>query len=293
MATRAQWIEGARLRTLPLAVSSVIVGTAVAIAHDQVRPVRALLALIVGLSLQIGVNLANDYSDGVRGTDAYRVGPQRLVGSGAAAPRTVKRAAFGCFGVGAVAGLVLVVLSHQWWILAVGVITIAAAWFYTGGRHPYGYMGLGDLSVFIFFGLVSTAGTTLTQQGRLDLTTLVASCIGGFGACAVLMANNLRDIPTDLAAGKHTMAAMLGDARSRVVFVAYCVLTVAAVVGVAAMTTWWGLLGLVLLFWMAPALIFVVRGGTGPGLIRVLKQVSIAEFAAAIGLLVGVVLARL
>jgi len=293
MATRAQWIEGARPRTLWLSASSVIAGTAVAIAHGHLAPGRAALALIVGLAMQIGINLANDYSDGVRGTDAFRVGPQRLVGSGAAASSVVKRAAFGCFGVGALAGLVLVVLSQQWWLLAVGVVTVAAAWFYTGGKHPYGYMGLGDLSVFVFFGLVSTAGTTLTQQGRLDWTTLVASCVGGFGACAVLMANNLRDIPTDLAAGKRTMAAMLGDARSRVVFVVYCALTVVAVVGVAAMTTWWGLLGLALLFWMAPAVVFVARGGTGPGLIRVLKQVSVAEFAGAVGLLVGVAVAAL
>jgi len=291
MASLSQWVEGARPRTLPLTISPVLMGTGLAVVQGEFHPVRAVLALVVGLSIQIGVNYANDYSDGVRGTDAHRVGPQRLVGSGAAAPRVVKRAAFAAFGVAGVAGCALVVLSGQWWLLAVGTSAVVAAWFYTGGKHPYGYIGLGEVFVFVFFGLVATVGTSYTQTGRLDLPAVVAGAAQGFGACAVLMANNLRDIPTDTAAGKRTLAVRLGDSRARAMFGAFCVLAVAGLVGVAALTTWWGLLGLVLLPWMVVAVRAVAAGRTGLALIPVLKHVGLAQLVGAAGYLAGCVLA--
>ena len=169
MATPAQWIEGARLRTLPMALAPVVAGSAAAQALHSFELVRALLALLVALFLQIGVNYANDYSDGIRGTDDVRVGPVRLTGSGAAAPGRVKAAALLCFGLAALAGAVLVVLSRQWWFIPVGLSAVLAAWGYTGGRSPYGYRGLGDLFVFVYFGLVAVLGTTLTQAGTLNL----------------------------------------------------------------------------------------------------------------------------
>jgi len=287
MASLSQWIEGARPRTLPLTISPVLMGTGLAVVQGSFHPVHAALALVVGLSIQVGVNFANDYSDGVRGTDAHRVGPQRLVGSGAAAPRVVKRAAFAAFGVAGLAGCALVALSGLWWLLAVGVAAVAAAWFYTGGTHPYGYLGLGEAFVFVFFGLVATAGTSYTQTGRMDVPALVAGAAQGFGACAVLMANNLRDIPTDAAAGKRTLAVRLGDTRARAVFTAFCVLAVAGLVAVAALTTWWGLLGLALLPGMAAAVRAVAAGRTGFALIPVLKHVGLAQLVGAAGYLAG------
>ena len=181
MTTVGQWIEGARPRTLPAAVAPVLVGTGAATAADDARPVRALLALVVSLALQVAVNYANDYSDGIRGTDTNRVGPFRLVGSGAASPPAVKRAAFLAFGVAALAGLVLVLATQTYELLLVGAVCIAAAWFYTGGRHPYGYRGLGELSVFVFFGLVAVIGTTYVQTGRVT----VAAVVGGIGCGAL------------------------------------------------------------------------------------------------------------
>ena len=293
MASLGQWIDGARPRTLPLTVSPVVVGSAIALVQASFHPARALLALIVGVSIQIGVNYANDYSDGVRGTDAHRVGPARLVGSGAASPRAVKTAAFASFGVAGLAGVILTALSQQWWLLAVGAAAVVAAWFYTGGKHPYGYIGLGEVFVFIFFGPVATVGTSFTQTGRIDTAALVAGAAQGFGACAVLMANNVRDIPTDAAVGKRTLAVRLGDRGARAVFVAFCGLAVVGAVVVPALTTWWGLLGLAMLPWMGAAVSFVGRGGTGMGLIRSLKQVGQAQLVGALGLLVGCVIAVL
>ncbi|CAL8899393.1 1,4-dihydroxy-2-naphthoate octaprenyltransferase [Kocuria varians] len=201
-----------------MAAAPVIAGTAAAQAMHAAHAVPALLALLVALFLQIGVNYANDYSDGVRGTDDDRVGPLRLTASGAATPRQVKLAAFSCFGLAAVAGVALVALSQQWWLGVVGVLAIAAAWGYTGGKKPYGYMGLGDVFVFIFFGLVATLGTTVTQAGRLNLDSWVLAVATGLFACALLMANNIRDIPGDEVAGKRTMAVRLGDSRARLTF---------------------------------------------------------------------------
>ncbi len=163
MATAAQWIEGARLRTLPLAVAPIIAGSAAAYEIGEFKPLYAFLAFLVAFFLQVGVNYANDYSDGIKGTDEDRVGPLRLVGSGVASPRSVKYAAFACFGAAMLAGLVLVALANQWWFLAIGASSVFAAWGYTGGKHPYGYMGLGDVFVFVYFGLVATLGTLYTQ----------------------------------------------------------------------------------------------------------------------------------
>lgn len=210
-ATPADWIEGARLRTLPLSVAPVVLGTGLAAAGGEVAWGRALLCLWVSLWLQIGVNYANDYSDGIRGTDGEdRVGPARLTGGGLARPSTVRTVAFGCFGLAALGGLLLVALCGQWWLLLIGCVAVAAAWFYTGGRHPYGYAGLGELFVFVFFGLVATVGTVFVQTLRVQVLDWIAAVAMGLFACAVLMVNNLRDIETDPRQGKHTLAVRLG-----------------------------------------------------------------------------------
>ncbi len=223
-ATARDWIGGARIRTLPLAVSPVALGTAAAYAaegFDGWHWVRALLCLAVALGLQVGVNFANDYSDGVRGTDALRVGPSRLTGSGAAKPKTVLAVALFFFAVAAVAGVVLVVLSEQYWLLAVGAACVLAAWFYTGGKHPYGYYGLGEVFVFVFFGVVATAGTTFVQAGTVNLESWIAGVAAGLLASAVLMANNLRDLEHDKMAGKRTLSVLVGSLTSRILFAVF------------------------------------------------------------------------
>ena len=212
------WGEVVRLRTLPAAVAPVILGAGAAAAMGELSVVRSLLAAGVALALQIGCNLANDYSDGVRGTDDDRTGPPRLTASGQVAPGAVKLAAFGCFGLGGLLGLVLVVLSGQWWLLAVGAAAIAAAWFYTGGARPYGYAGLGEVFVFIFFGLVATVGTTYVQADTVPGWLWPSACGIGLLACSLLMVNNLRDIDTDPAHGKMTLAVRLGEAGARRAF---------------------------------------------------------------------------
>jgi 1,4-dihydroxy-2-naphthoate octaprenyltransferase len=186
--------------------------------------VRALLALAVAVFLQIGVNYANDYSDGVRGTDRYRVGPSRLTGSGAAKPRTVRAVAFAFFALGGLGGLALVVLTHYWWLLAVGAVAILAAYFYTGGKRPYGYYGLGEVFVFVFFGIVATAGTTYTQVGTVNPESWLAGAAIGLFACAVLMVNNIRDIEQDRLAKKRTLAVLVGDRAARVLFAVFALL---------------------------------------------------------------------
>ena len=212
------WAEVVRLRTLPAAVAPVILGSGAAAALGALSVPRTLLAAGVALALQIGCNLANDYSDGVRGADDERTGPPRLTASGAVAPRTVKLAAFGCFGVGGLLGLALVALSGQWWLLAVGAAAIAAAWFYTGGPRPYGYAGLGEVFVFVFFGLVATAGTAYVQGGTAPGWLWAAAGGVGLIACSLLMVNNLRDIDTDPAHGKMTLAVRLGEGGARRAF---------------------------------------------------------------------------
>lgn len=213
--TLGQWVAGARPRTLPAAVAPVLVGTAIAGFEAAVVWLAAGLALLVALALQVGVNFANDYSDGVRGTDNSRVGPVRLVGQGIAEPAAVRTAAVGAFAVAAIAGLALVATSGQWWLVAVGAAAIIAAWTYTGGPRPYGYAGLGELFVFVFFGLVAVCGTVITQVGSVSALSWL--CAAGVGAlsCAILVANNCRDIPGDTVAGKITLAVRLGDARTR------------------------------------------------------------------------------
>jgi 1,4-dihydroxy-2-naphthoate octaprenyltransferase len=222
--TAADWIGGARLRTLPLAVAPVALGTGVARANGDWDLLLALLCLAVAVFLQVGVNYSNDYSDGIRGTDDFRVGPARLTGSGAVRPRTVLRVALVSFGVAAVAGVVVVVLTQQWWMLAVGAAAVVAAWFYTGGKRPYGYNALGEVFVFVFFGLVATVGTTFVQLGRFPADAWVAGVSAGLFACAVLMVNNIRDIPQDRAAGKRTLAVVVGDPVARALYASFLLL---------------------------------------------------------------------
>lgn len=220
----ADWIAGARIRTLPLAIAPVALGTACAYVHRGFDLTLALLALAVALFLQIGTNYANDYSDGVRGTDRFRVGPVRLTGSGAARPRTVLAVAFVFFALAAAAGVAAVILSEHWWLLAVGAAAILAAFFYTGGPKPYGYYGLGELFVFVFFGLVATAGTMFLQAGTVTIEAWLSGSAAGFFACAVLMVNNLRDREQDAVAGKRTLSVLIGDVASRALFVVFVTL---------------------------------------------------------------------
>ena len=284
MASAAQWVEGARPRTLPASVAPVAAGTGAAAALGAASWPRALLALLVSLALQVGVNYANDYSDGIRGTDDDRVGPLRLTGSRLAHPRSVKLAAFAAFGVAALAGLALVIVSSAWWMLAVGAVSILSAWYYTGGSNPYGYLGLGELFVFVFFGLVAVLGTTYTQAGRLSWPALAAAVGIGSLACAILVANNLRDIPTDTVAGKRTLAVRLGAAATRRLYVGQLAL---ALVLVVAMAPWHpaALLALVSVLVMVPAVRLVRGGAAGLALIPVLRETGRAELV--YGVLLG------
>jgi 1,4-dihydroxy-2-naphthoate octaprenyltransferase len=290
MATWSQWVEGARPRTLPAAIAPVAAGTGAAWQLGAHEPVRAILALVVSLALQVGVNYANDYSDGVRGTDDVRVGPLRLTASGAAAPGRVKVAAFSAFGVACVAGAVLVALCGAWWLLAVGVACVLAAWYYTGGRRPYGYAGLGEVFVFVFFGLVAVLGTTYTQAGRISWESGAAAVGIGLLACAILVANNLRDVPTDAVAGKHTLAVRLGETRTRTL---YAVMIVAGVavgpVVAAALGTAEALIGLLAFGLAWRPLRVVLSGAEGRALLPVLRDTGRTELA--LGLLLGLGLA--
>ena len=288
--TPAQWVAGARPRTLPAAVAPVLAGTGVAAYADGAVWWKALLALVVSLALQVGVNYANDYSDGIRGTDADRVGPMRLVGSGAASPAAVKRAAFLAFGVAAIAGLVLAATT-AWGLVAVGAACVVAAWFYTGGKRPYGYMALGEVMVFVFFGLVAVIGTTYVQTETWEPAAFWAGVGIGALACAILVVNNLRDIPTDREAGKRTLAVLLGEERTRGLYALLVGAAGVAVVGVAASTTWWALVGLVFLARCIAPVRTVLGGAAGPSLVPVLGATGAAELiwsvAVAVPLLVA------
>jgi len=285
-ATTADWIAGARLRTLPLAVAPVLIGVGAAKVAEGPgvwHPVRSLLCLAVAVLLQIAVNYANDYSDGVRGTDQYRVGPGRLTGSGKAAPRKVLTVALTFFGLAAVAGVILVILTQHWWVLLIGAAAIAAAWFYTGGRRPYGYYGLGEVFVFIFFGLVATAGTTYMLAGTVNQEAWYGGVIAGLIACAVLMVNNIRDIEPDRQARKRTLAVLLGRVASRIVF---CVLLLVpfAILGVLAVFYPFAWFGMFALLAAIPACIITLFGRSPRELVTALQLTSIT------GLLVGIAL---
>jgi len=283
-----KWVLGARPRTLPAAVVPVAVGTGVVAAQGQIIWWRAIAALVVSLALQVGVNYANDYSDGIRGTDAPqapdragqaggRVGPVRLVGSGLAAPRAVKAAAFAAFGVAGLAGLALTVAAGPI-LLAVGAAAIAAAWFYTGGPRPYGYAGLGELFVFVFFGLVATAGSAYVQLEKLTALAVVAAVPVGLLAVALLVVNNLRDIPSDTTSGKRTLAVRLGAGRTRVLY-GSCVLVPFALLGTVAAWRPWALLALVALPLAVVPLRKVAGGESGRGLIEVLGATGRLQLA--------------
>ena len=283
-----QWIAGARPRTLPAAVAPVLAGTAVALWVDQAVWWKAALALLVSLLLQVGVNYANDYSDGIRGTDEDRVGPLRLVGSGTATPRAVKTAAFAALGAAALVGLVLAATT-AWWLVGVGLLCILAAWFYTGGRHPYGYLGLGEVMVFVFFGLVAVLGTTYVQTETFELPALYAAIGVGAYACAILVANNLRDIPTDRVSGKRTLAVALGQERTRLLYGLLVGAALVALVGFVLTTTWWALLALAAAPATARALTLVVRRqAAGPALVPVLQLTGVADLLYASGMLAGI-----
>jgi 1,4-dihydroxy-2-naphthoate octaprenyltransferase len=290
MATAAHWVAGARPRTLPAAIAPVLAGTAVAVYDHEAVWWKALLALVVALALQVGVNYANDYSDGIRGTDADRVGPMRLVGSGVAAPAAVRRAAFLAFGVAGVTGLVLAATT-AWWLVLLGAASMVAAWFYTGGAKPYGYLGLGEVMVFCFFGLVAVIGTAYVQTEEWDVAALYAAVAIGSLACAILVANNLRDIPTDRAVGKLTLAVRLGDSRTRSLYVLLLVVALAALVAVGLVTSWWALLAAVYAVPAVRAARLVMTGGVGPALVPVLQLTGTAELLWGLGLLVGLAIA--
>ncbi len=298
MATPAQWIEGARPRTWPAAFAPVAAGTGAAVLSLRADGtaidwplllLKALLALLVALSLQIGVNYANDYSDGVRGTDDERVGPFRLTGSRAARPATVKAAAIGTLAAGALFGLALIAISGIWWALIVGAAAVAAAWMYTGGKKPYGYLGLGELFVFIFFGLVAVNGTAYAITDRFGWVAVLASIAIGLLACAIMLTNNLRDIPTDTASGKRTLAVRLGDRRTRGLFTAMTLLPLALLVPIAVVH-WPVLLGFAALPLAIGPVRRVLSGATGRDLIPVLGATGRLELVYALLLTVGLIL---
>ncbi|WP_257494769.1 1,4-dihydroxy-2-naphthoate polyprenyltransferase [Actinomyces wuliandei] len=305
------WAEVVRLRTLPAAVAPVVLGSGAAAALGTASLPRCLLAAGVALTLQVGSNLANDYSDGVRGTDDDRTGPPRLTASGQVDPRSVKYAALGCFALAGVLGLVLVALAGQWWLLGVGAAAVAAAWFYTGGSRPYGYMGLGEVFVFVFFGLVATAGTAYVQDGSVPGWLWLAACGVGLIACSLLMVNNLRDIATDPRHGKMTLAVRLGERGARRAFVAMVcapvVLAVAAVLwaradlggvreaGTSGGSVWVLLaavtvLAVVLGVMAARTLRPVVAGARGGALVPALRDAGLYELAYGVTLALALLL---
>lgn len=284
------WIEGARLRTLPLAVSPIAIGAGAAAAAKSFDLGLALLALAVAMFLQIGVNFANDYSDGIRGTDDNRVGPLRLTGSKSVRPQAVKFAAFMFFGLAALAGLAIVLLTQHWWFIPVGIASILAAWFYTGGKSPYGYAGLGEIAVFIFFGLVATYGTAYIQIGRFDLNALLGGTAAGLFASAVLMVNNIRDIDTDRHVGKRTLAVKVGKKWAKAIYLAMLWLPLVILAPypfIYPVTIFaWASVLLVL-----PATLIVLTARTPKELILALKLTSFASLGYAI--LFGIGLAAL
>jgi 1,4-dihydroxy-2-naphthoate octaprenyltransferase len=287
VASAREWLAGTRPRTLPAAVVPVLIGSGVAAGYGKFSLWRAALALVVALALQIGVNFANDYSDGVRGSDSAerRVGPMRLVGSGLASPGQVKLAAFGCFFVACCAGLALAAVT-SWWLVLAGALAVLAAWFYTGGSRPYGYRGFGEVSVFVFFGVAAVAGTAYVQMGRLSWLGLAASIPAGLLSCALLMVNNLRDIRSDGESGKRTLAVRIGDARSRSVYLLFLLVPFALAALIAFVRPFSLLMLLALPLALAP--VRAVRGGaSGPALITTLGQTGRLQLAFGLAFTIG------
>jgi 1,4-dihydroxy-2-naphthoate octaprenyltransferase len=291
MATAREWVAGARPRTLGAAVAPIAVGTGVAASQDAVDPLRAGLALVVMVAAQVGANYANDYSDGIRGTDQVRVGPVRLVGQQLARPSRVRLAAVASLLVSGVAGLALVALTSQWWLLLVGAVSLLAAWAYTGGPRPYGYLGLGEAFVFVFFGIVPVVGTAYVQVLAIPASAWIASVGVGAVTCAVLVANNLRDIPTDEAVGKRTLAVRLGDRSTRIGYVGLIV-TGFAIIGVLVLglgltSTAIGFLAAILAVRPVAA---VVSGATGRDLVAVLQSTGLLVLGYGLLLALGLAL---
>ena len=280
------WVEGARLRTLPLAIAPVAIGAGAADSVQAFDLTLSLLALAVALFLQIGVNYANDYSDGIRGTDDYRVGPLRLTGSKSVRPEAVKLAAFAFFGLAAASGLAIVLITGLFWLIAVGLAAIVAAWFYTGGKNPYGYAGLGELAVFVFFGLVATIGTTFVQVGFIEFNAVLGGIASGLFASAVLMVNNIRDIETDKLASKKTLAVMLGKKAATglflvMIWIPFVILSFFTLLYPAT------LMGFASLLLVAPATLIVLTAKSSKELILVLKLTSFASLAYALAFAAG------
>ncbi|WP_377640390.1 1,4-dihydroxy-2-naphthoate polyprenyltransferase [Oryzobacter terrae] len=290
MASLSQWAAGARPRTLPAAIAPVVLGTAAAHLLGRADAALAILALVVALALQVGVNYANDYSDGIRGTDEARVGPVRLVGQRLADPRNVKVAAFLAFGAGALAGLALVALSRAWLLLPLGALAVLAAWRYTGGNNPYGYRGLGEVYVFVFFGLMATLGTQYTQAGAVSWFGVLGAVGVGAVASAILVANNLRDIPTDTLHGKQTLAVRLGDHRTRILYAVLVGVSVLVLLGMA-LSTPWALVGLLALPLGVRSVRTVLGDAAGRDLVPVLAGTGLYEVAYAVLTALGVVVA--
>ena len=280
------WLEGARLRTLPLAIAPVAIGAGAADSVQAFDLTLSLLALAVALFLQIGVNYANDYSDGIRGTDDYRVGPLRLTGSKSVRPEAVKLAAFAFFGLAALSGLAIVLITGMFWLIAVGLAAIVAAWFYTGGKNPYGYAGLGELAVFVFFGLVATIGTTYVQVGFVEFNAVLGGIASGLFASAVLMVNNIRDIETDKLASKKTLALMLGKKFATGLFL-LMIWTPFVILIFFTLLYPATLMGFFSLLLVAPATQIVLSAKSAKELILVLKLTSFAALAYAMALSAG------
>ena len=280
----ADWIQGARLRTLPLAIAPVVLGVSSAILAGAWNLGLALLALVVALALQIGVNFANDYSDGIRGTDDVRVGPARLTGSGRVKPELVKRAAWIAFALAGVAGVIVVVLTAQWELLLIGAAAIAAAWFYTGGASPYGYRGLGEIVVFVFFGPVATVGTAWLLIGSIPVESWLTGSAAGFFASAVLLVNNIRDIDQDRLAHKRTLAVWLGPVASKVLLIVLLVLPY-VIVGVLSFVFVWAPLVFLTGIITIVVIVIVLLSKTPKDLITALGVMSLNAlvFALALG----------
>jgi 1,4-dihydroxy-2-naphthoate octaprenyltransferase len=282
------WIEGARLRTLPLAIAPVAIGAGAADAMQRFDLLLSSLALGVALFLQIGVNFANDYSDGIRGTDDKRVGPLRLTGSKSVKPESVKTAAMLFFILAAASGFEIVVITGQWWLIAVGLLSIVAAWFYTGGKNPYGYAGFGEIAVFVFFGLVATIGTAYVQIGFVEINSALGGIAAGSFAAAVLMVNNIRDIETDKIASKKTLAVRMGAKWAKRLFIfmiwfPFVILFYFTLFYPASFLAYGAL------FLVAPATLIVLTAKTAKELILVLKLTSFAALTYALLLTLGLV----